>query len=69
MKVSMIKNTVTGKYYCKQYCWSHRIMCDSYFTERAAKWHKTFFLNSPIKFDAHETPENIVIEEYEMVKV
>lgn len=38
-------------------------------TKRAANWHRTFFLNSSIKFDYHDKPENIVIEEYEMVKV
>lgn len=74
MKVYLIKNTVTNKYYLKKGRWHTKIFCESYFTEQAAKWHRTYQLNSGSYYGYlgerfKYKPEDIVIEEYEMIKV
>lgn len=77
MKTYLIFNTTTKKYYCRNNSWSEKINKDSYFTSQSSKWHKTYLSNlwrSKIE-DGKKvkeflySKENIVIEEYEMVKI
>lgn len=70
MKVYLIKRLTDNKYYLKKGRWNTKIFCESYFTERAAKWHRKYW----IKYSKWYTkdpvvPEDIIIEEYEMIKL
>lgn len=69
MKVYLVKRITDNKYYLKKGRWHQDIFCESYFTEQAAKWHRTYWLNN-YKFSGLpvDKPEDIVVEEYEMVK-
>lgn len=72
MKVCLIKNVVTNEYYLKKHRWHKDIHCESFFTERAAKWHKSYVVSSSKDWKdttLHLKDEDIVIEEYEMIKV
>jgi hypothetical protein len=69
MKVYLIKRLTDNKYYLKKHRWDTTIHCESYFTEQAAKWHRTYWLNNyPTANEADILAPSIVIEEYEMIK-
>ncbi len=71
MKVYLIKNTLTSKYYLKKHRWDTRIHCESFFTEQAAKWHRTYVINASHIYTTLERrlDDKVVIEEYEMIKI
>lgn len=70
MKTYLVKRLTDNKYYLKKGRWSEKIFCESYMTKQAAKWHRTFWLNDfNIRWKIGDGPEDIIIEEYEMVKV
>lgn len=64
MKVCLIKRVSNNTYYLKKGRWSKQIFCESFFTEQAAKWHRTYVLN---RFKL--LPEEVVVEEYNMVSL
>lgn len=78
MKVYLIYNKTNNKYYQKKNRWSTEPTCESYFTEQAAKWHRTYLLNriywkhddakGLIRHPLHQN-QDVVIEEYQIVKV
>lgn len=72
MKVYLAKRLSDNKYYLKKNRWYKDIFCESYFTEQAAKWHRTYTINDSKRYSdvtIHLNKEDIVIEEYDMIKL
>ena len=71
MKVYLVKRLTDNKYYLKKGRWSEEILCESYFTEQAAKWHRTYVINASHIYTTLERrlDDKVVIEEYEMIKL